>query len=353
MRVKDTATEIFIGAPIFSNDPRAPFRAPIGQREICLAVRQETQDPKEILVKLSIEYISVLLTLKKMGISFRIIYAHSKLILPKVSDFLKKENFDFLEFPNLDVRTVTFPRDLATQLPDGTLLINSDLPRPRQVYKKKKSRVIRSPYGEGGRVFIRRGIALVSERIYLEGKTDLRGDCPPVEPIEKTGLKLGFLPNATNFEIYSHQDRTICAFEPVDHLDRIGGLLEDRNGGLHLIVDPQMHSGLRNLSEWPHLGPKETLTKYRTVCDELGIKLHVPEKLSVPASICFVQFKNNKVLMTSGDDEIETIVAEIVGRDNLFLTPVPIRYYPAWPKAGIRCLIGEFPSFVHQLWNYK
>ena len=48
--------------------------------------------------------------------------------------------------------------------------------------------------------------------------------------------------------------------------------------------------------------------------------------------------------MTSGEPELETVVENIVGRENLFTTEIPIEIFPTTLRGGIRCMIGEVPK---------
>lgn len=341
------SSEIFVGMPIFGCDPASPFRAPIGQAELCKAIKQETKDWKKILEKLFKEYMSILLALKEMDIAFKIVFTNSKKILPGLREKIEEWDFEFLEFPRLDLRVLTFPRDLAIKLSDGTLLINSDLKRPKKKSKKAVSKLIMSPYGEGGRILYRRNVALVSQRYYPELRAGLEGVKPPLELLVRAGLRVGLIPNAVHALVY----QGIPCYEPDDHLDRTSNLLEDEKGGLHFIVEPEIRSNLKDLCSGSPDTPQQTFSQIRKVCNEMGIILHVLKKLKVPALTCLIQFRNGKTLMSSGDGENAQIIADIVGEKNLYFTSEPIQYFPVMSKAGIRCLIGEFPSLVANLWK--
>ncbi|MBI3273779.1 MAG: hypothetical protein HYZ69_01410 [Candidatus Colwellbacteria bacterium] len=332
-------TEVFVGAPIFGNAPWLSFIAPIGQRKLYEQVRGETQEPKEITLRLGEEYGAILISLRAMGVRFKIAFAYPEMMLPQIRGFLEAEGFEFISFPKLGTQLIAFPRDLAIRLPNNIILMNSDLSGYR-LRRRLDKKVLFSPYGEGGRLLARKNMALVAEKIYPDGRVDKAVPAQP-EPLLEAGLKVGLIPNPVTFG----RERGLSGLVPGDHLDSTCGLLEDADGKLHLIVDPEIYSGWRGPYSTPE-GPGITLTRYLHVCEELGIKLHIPKRLSVPASVSFVQFKSKQVLMTGGDEEVSGIVASIVGEENVFMTPIPVRYYPAWSKAGIRCLIGEFPYSI-------
>jgi len=344
--------EVLVGAPIFGNDPRLRFVAPYGHVDLYQKVRNETQNPQEILLNLSTEYGAILQALVVLGINFRIAFAHSRLIIPGLKGILEKMGLGdrIIQVPDFDTQLVTFPRDVATRLSRDTLLINPDFDHPALARRDKlgrKKRLLTSPYGEGGRVLSRRRTVLLTEKYFPQNPIQMtaaiiQGARAKTEIFERAGMTVGLLPNIVQAERLNDGTK---GFEPEDHLDRTSGLLEDKKGGLHLITAPGIHSGWSHPLNPPRIGPERTLARYREVCQNLGIELHVPNQLTIPGSVGFIQFRNGKVLMTTGDDEVAGIVSEIVGRDQLFLTSIPIRYYPVWSNATIRCLIGELPSW--------
>ena len=89
---------------------------------------------------------------------------------------------------------------------------------------------------------------------------------------------------------------------------------------------------------------KETIEKIKLICQPLGIEVHHPKKMEVPYALNLIQFPDNRVLMTGGDESVAELINEIVGEENVFKTPTPIRYFPVWLYAGIRCLVSEAPE---------
>lgn len=342
----NTGSKVFLGAPIFGNDPRLGYLAPQGQERLFWGIRKETNDPKKILYQLSMEYGAILSALMKMGIKFQVIMVYQWMMLPGMADFFEKVQIKISKFPELDSRVLAFPRDLAVTLPNGTVLVNSDLPLSKKM-KKYKS-VIHSPLGEGGRIHIRGNKAIIPERLYPEKGFIIDGIASDIKPLQKSHLQIVVLPNAL-FSIDAGDFRAV-GVKPDDHQDRVSGLLEGKDGKLHLVVNPEIHSEGQSLARRVAIGSKDTLKIYGDLCQSAGIELHVPDKITVPYSTGFWQAKNGKVLVTSGDDEIAGIVEKIIEKENVFYTHIPICYLPVWSKAGIRCLIGEFPGWVRDLW---
>jgi hypothetical protein len=341
---------IFLGAPLFSNDiSRLSTIAPISQIQLYRNVWENTEDPMDLFEKLGIEYFAICLSLRQMGISFKVIESPiCREKVPFILDRLEAEEFPLKRFPNIDDRVLSYPRDLATKLPNGTLLVNVDLPRPK-AHKDRK--VIRSPYGEGGRIHQRKKVALVTERYYPENRLSIEGEVAATENMRLSGLKVGLLPMPIRIAVALNRPEEKGFFQPEDHVDRFSGLLESPSGDLHLIVEPNIVTDFRSGPLiFPRLNTEETIERFSQVLEPLDVKLHVPSGIEVSGSVGFWQADDGRVLMTGGDEAVKSLVASIVGEENVFCTPVPIINYPAWNKSSIRCLIGEFPELVADLW---
>ncbi len=351
-------TQVVLGAPIFSNDPNATFQMPLGQKNLAEPMRLQTRNPQELYRLLALEYVAIMTGLVRMRVSFQVALSHRHLIAPglleKLTTFLRVPT---VNFPEEDPQASIYPRDFVTWIPGKLLLVPPYL-KPQV----KGVSVVKSPYAVGGRILQRQDVALVNELFdpledipeddHLGFSLACRETCAdgiyplsaaPIQPLRQAGLRVGLLPNGiVKIEL---PDGSII-YAPDDHPDRFCGLLEDRRGKLHLIVDPQIYSGVDDIYAPPRFGPPETLRRYQEVCEELGITLHVPSRLMIPASVCFWQAPDLRVLLTGGDIEMAGLVASIVGDENLVTTKTPIMHQPAWNKAGIRCLIGEIPSWL-------
>ena len=356
---KDAArTQVVLGTPIFSNDPNSIFQMPLGQKDLAEPMRLQTRDPQELYRLLALEYVAIMTGLVRMRIGFQVALSHRHLIIRGLLENITTSRVPTVDFPEDDLQASAYPRDFVTWIPGRLLLVPPYL-KPQV----KGVSVVKSPYAVGGRILQRQDVALVSEQ--FDPLEDIHEDdhmgfslacqqvrtsgvypftAAPIQPLKQAGLRVGLLPNAI---VCGQLPDGSTVYAPDDHPDRVCGLLEDRRGKLHLIVDPLVHSGFDDVYAPPRFLPQETLRRYQEVCEGLGITLHVPVRLTIPASICFWQAPGSlKVLVTGGEIEVAGLVASIVGDENAFTTETPIAHLPAWCKAGIRCMIGEIPTWL-------
>lgn len=343
-KVKKQQWVIVLGAPIFGNDPRLSLRAPLAEWKLYWDIWAETADPKRLTQELAMEYCAIALTLKHMGVPFRIALGRTDLVIPDFLQALREDGFKFLELPaHLDPHALLFPRDIAVCLGPITL-INSDLDKPLLGERWATGQLILSPLGEGGRIHIRRDVALVPNIIGLKSGWNLVDPMSFTGPLVKRGFRVGLLPHNVFRELDPAND--LSGYVPEIHVDRTSAFIEDQQGKLHLIVAPGVQSGFTGITTPPQLTAEQTLECYKRVCDQLGINLHVPSKIAVPGSLNLVQFRDKRVLMTNGDEEVYGLVCGLVGDKNVFRTPIPIRRYPVQSTGGVRCLIGELPLWI-------
>lgn len=351
-------TQVVLGAPIFGNDPDTIFQMPLGQKDLAWPMRLQTRNPAELYRLLALEYVAIMAGMIRMRISFKVALSHRHLLAPELLENINSLGVPTVSFPEADLQASTYPRDFVTWVAGRLLLVP---PHVKPLIKGIP--VVRSPYAVGGRILQRQDVALVNEK--FDPLEDIHEDdhagfslacqqvrasgiypftAAPIQPLRQAGLRVGLLPNAI---VCGHLPDGSTVYAPDDHPDRVCGLLEDRHGGLHLITDPLIHYGFDDVFAPPRFLPQETLRRYQEVCEGLGIELHVPSRLTVPASVCFWQAPESlKVLVTGGDPEVAGLVASIVGDENTFTTETPIMHQPAWCKAGIRCLIGELPTWL-------
>lgn len=333
-----------VGEPALKPHLREEFYAPAGQALLCQAVLRETADEAQIIEKLRHEYLAVVLALRRMGVDFRIIHAHpdemdgQTLGVCVAAMHCKLAGFTRDYFPGW----VAYPRDFCTVL-SQTILFNHVAVQLKGS-ERGGYRTIGSPYGEGGRILVRGRVALVGERIVEREQSSRWTTDADLQPLVDEGLAVAKLPLPV-VSIYTAAEVTDRTFGN-DHLDRIGCLLEDRRAQLHLVVDP-CFIAQRWLGQpghlWEPMFPEVILPLLRDRCQPLGITVHVPSELRVPYALNLLQFPDRRVLMTTGDAALEALVRDIVGRGFVETTEIPIRYFPVYKYAGIRCLVSEAP----------
>ncbi len=334
-----------VGEPIFNSSPKREFCAPISQIDLCLEVLRETQDETEIINRLREEFLAIVFSLKQMGIDFRIVYAHKNRIdMKAIGICVQQLGCRLAGFPeDYFSPYIAYPRDFTTVLP-GLILVNPKAAKLR-VSQKDGCKILSSPFGEGGRVLTSQGVMLVSERLVEEENHSRPVRPQDFEKITQEGINIGTFPFPLA-QIFSASRRSDRVFIN-DHIDRVGCLVHGESGGLHLVVDPLIETavwkGKGRTPPWIRRTPEETREKITDSCESLGINVHYPKTLKVPYSLNLIQFRDDRVLMTGGDDEVEKLITEIIGKDKIFKTPIPIRFYPVWAYAGIRCLVSEAP----------
>lgn len=312
------------------------FRAPAGQLELCWEVLRETQDSEAILENLSQEYFSIILGLMEMGIDFRITYCKGdKTYRKMLSASAGKLGLKLMGFPrNFPPHLVCYPRDMFTVLP-GIILVNPEIGRLK-IKERSGYRILSSPYGEGGRVLLCGKTMLLSNGLIFEDNCSIHKT--ELTDFEQNGMKLGFFPLSMSgtFSLAGIGKN----FFPSDHSDRVACLINGEDQKLHLVIDPNIFTVENTLITRT---PKESLEKIKIICQKLGIEVHCPRKIEVPYALNLIQFPDNRILMTSGDDSITAVIAEIVGEEKITQTEVPIRYFPVYTRAGIRCLVNKAP----------
>lgn len=329
-----------VGEPLLDPKFRENYLAPIGQVDICLKILKEVKSEEQALQILREEYLAIVYALREMGINFRIIYAHKDNIdLKTLGACVKLLGCRLVGFPpGFIPQAVIYPRDLFTVFPNF-VLVNSEIV---EVLTDAKGdyHIISSLYGEGGRVLASQRTILVPEGLNLKEGCTIQ--TTGLDELEKLGIKTGLLPMplAQSFSAQGREDEIIS----YDHLDRTFALLEDQKNNLHLLVDPLICTTQWQNSSWAPHYPQESLETIRKRCEPLMIEVHCPRQIKVPYSLNFLQFPDKRVLMTAGDDSVEELVADIVGRKNVFKTPTPIKLLPIFQYAGIRCLLNEAPA---------
>lgn len=331
-----------VGAPVFGT--KMIFAAPVGEIDLYQSVQRRVKTKGAICRELFLEYCAILQGLQEMDVSFQVIKSLESMIVPGAYETLSSL-VSLLDFPNLvsNAPSVVFPRDLAVCLEDR-ILLQADLQgkfRLPQSGMLGTKTVQFSPFGEGGMVMARKSTVCVVPEAYVKKK---KGRVAVDPAVAFLGYAVSVFPNCVT---YHNEEKYLKGYMREDHLDRIGGLLEGSDGKLHFVMSEQANANFHTAIRPPRAG--SAVTAYREVCERAGIQLHVVPKLSIPASTCFYQALDGKVLMTCDDAPVARVVMDVVGSENTFFTKRPIECYPAWCQAGIRCLIGEIDQGLPKL----
>ena len=68
--------EYMVGEPLFGTESRESFFAPVGQTDLAYEILRKIKNTDEVVDRLRKEYMAIVFALKRMGVNFRIIYAH-------------------------------------------------------------------------------------------------------------------------------------------------------------------------------------------------------------------------------------------------------------------------------------
>lgn len=369
------------GAPWLAglpNNPQDSFVAPLGQVELYFKFLQGMpEDMKSLIEQAGKEYIAIAAGMEKLGIKFYIAHLSGIRHLDGLAAIFEK-GFGSGAVPlpkEMAHELVFYPRDMFGYLrTQNAILVNSQIrkfvkipeksgcgiyphtqngylksheARNGQSHIRKGVGVYFSPYGEGGSALYAKNILIVGKR-YIDDKIEFRSD-QALDTLKKKGLQIIVLPSPV---VRTFSRKSLGDKAGIDeHIDRSMNLLEAADGSLHLVVDPNIHlaAGKDGKNQFSLICPKEALEIIKAACEPFGIKAHYPARINIPCSLGFMQFANKKVLMTSGDDAVYSVVEKIVGRENVAKTYVPAIATAVFGRAGIRCTINEFPELMREI----
>jgi len=337
-----------IGMPLFGliqYNGKRPAVLPVNQVHVGHAILKNTKNKKMMVESLKAEYRAMIKALLALGVDFRVLNLTEG--ERDVGGWLQGMGIAELRLPaDHPSRWLIYPRDLFVYLEAvETLLVHSRL---FEICSDSETNcdIILSQWAEGGRVLFSRDIMLIGCHPEAMGRLK---DRKTLERLREKGMQIVNLPYALSSRLSRENGTTLSVYYET-HLDRSGSLLEGKDGNFHLILDPGFRTGKLN----DPLSVHKSIELVRRACERIQVQVHVPKGLSIPYGTSMVQFKDHKVLATSGDDEILTCLSDIVGSENLHVTDVAITTYPVFACAGLHCLITEDPApLIHTIADYK
>lgn len=346
--------EYIYGGPWFGGIPTNKFNefvAPLGQVDIYLKFLGEMpQDMISLTVQAGKEYTAIAAAMQELGIKFYLSRLSSVPILNGLSEIFEK-GFKSKPVPlpeKIDHELAFYPRDIFLYLKEqNAVLFNSQVRRIVDIPQKSKCDFYFSPYGEGGGSLYARNIMIVGNR-YVDENIVFKND-RALDILKRKGIDLIVLPSP----IVRTFSRTGLGNKAGidEHIDRSMNLIEAPDGGLYLIVDPEIHlaRGKEEKKQFSLILPEEAKEIIKAACEPVGIDVIYPKRINVPCSLGFMQFANKKILMTGGDDSVRETLERIVGRDNIAKTYVPTVLTAILGRAGIRCTINEYPGPLQEI----
>ena len=326
---------VILGAPHFLAEMKENFRAPYGSVE--LFKKNFYKEPaKEVTRHLGMEYVSILEKIREMGYTCKIL-APGPMYRNFIQDHLKTEPIDIDNtFPH-----PLYPRDGWTVI-DGsdTILVPGCVPNGVLPFAQEKKYEV-SRFGEGGKVFsvgnyfFTTKITDGDNPLKFTGNVESKDYLPQLSGNKKVVL----LPNPVVVEEIKNM---VTGYMPEIHTDRFMSVIKDARGEIHVILDPKIHCGWKHPLKGPTLDSQKSLELYKSILKSSGIhNIHVPKKTFKPYGIGAMQFHDGKVLVSGGEFCLQEIYSNILGKENVFVTEVPIVHYGAIFRAGIHCLINE------------
>lgn len=218
--------------------------------------------------------------------------------------------FNERELPFLSWRGSYWPRDAYGVFGDQ-LYVNGDCWKAEylEIFGAKASCL-----GEQGKVLHAGDVVLVTPDIWKKNKEELR-------ELQDRGLRVGWIPFVDPYE----QRYGIIE----DHIDGHASLIENKEGGLSLVVgDSYSRQG------------RGTLKRIKAAADYIEADLvEVDDRSLPPLAFNLVQFNDRSVVVTGAEmNDLRFTLAELVGGERVFTTPIPIEQIPTVAKGGIRCL---------------
>ena len=276
------------------------------------------------------EYLAIAKGLKDMGVPYRVIIAHRELLdMPFVLGFMTRLGVRGLGL-SPQIPYTSFPRDFMVNF-DGLVYLN-----PEANIKFPDGSGTFSPLGEGGRVLKSGKKVLIPDpNGFREHAGQISRHAAKLSDVFRVGqiphpVAIDIIPETGEKNVFTNS-----------HLDRVSALVKGQDGKDYLVMEESYAA-----SETPRVGKYWPIIQ-RT-CRDLEIEPVVVTQTadSIPGRMNMVQFADRSVLLTGGDESLENIVAEIVGRDNTYTTETPIVNYPLFRKGGIRCMTLFAPDKI-------
>ncbi len=310
-----------------------PVWCPVGQVKQVAGIRSRGLSDKDLADALRMEYAAIAHALSSTGEDFVVVNLAK--IIDQGGDNVGMQNESLWLEPGFPEQLYTFPRDGFFTV-RGLFLTNTGPSVTQRIDAGHTS--LCSQLGEGGRVLGRRKTLLIAEALCVDGQAVLSEQLDDLNKIREMGYLVAVIPNPDGIVCGSTDKRSISY---TDHLDRVGGLLEDRCGELYLVLDPNFRCYSDGTSL---LSREDSRGLVQSQCESVGEEVLIsPRDLEVPYSVGFYQTPGGRVVITSGDEAVAETVANIVGEENVCVTETPIEYFPAYVSAGIHCLITDVP----------
>lgn len=328
---------VVVGMPHFDNFQLTSSIFPLESVQLFKRIAKDIKNERKFKAKIAQEYYSILQAVYVMGYDVRICclecFPHKKDDIQKRLGFSPEVVIVENNFPN-----AIYVRDSWTLI-DETILVSSYMPKRELSFKHEGQKVATSIFGEGGKVFSVGNYFFTTSLTDTDHPQKFSTFLKTEDHLPKIDKKFVLLPNAVILE--EMKGESIFALEC--HVDRFMSVIFDRNGEVHVILDPTIRVGYQHMKLPPRFSIRESLDEVSGILKEHGIQhVHIPaQPLNIPYALGAMQFYDGKILMSSGTN-VENLYRDIVGRENVVTTDMSIIYYSSILRSGIRCLINEY-----------
>lgn len=331
--------QYLLGMPVFRGMPfhgRSPMVIPVGQHHLVIEVLKRYSNKQEMIRRLISEYRSIVTTLMRMKIDFRIL--NLKNGEESTKSWLLERGNRGVDFPmEKPTHWHAFPRDMFVYLESvKTILVHSKL------FKLWRDRspncnVIHTELAEGGQIlFSDHHLIIGCHPEMIKRKRENR----VLNQLREMGMKIIFIPQAILFALSREKKGKPISLYYESHIDRSASLLRGKDGKPYLVLDPYYQTGNLNSP----LTVQKSIDLVRKICERDEIEIRIPKSLSIPYGTSAVQFRGKKTIVTGKDEEVHFTLAGILGSENLYATDIPLSAYPVFTGAGLHCLVTERPN---------
>jgi hypothetical protein len=219
---------LLLGTPSFNLPPKhgAHRFIPVGQLDLAQTIFRNARGKQNVANALEAEYKGIAATLHRLGCTFHV--ANLDAATPGLHAWLATKGALALELPGaLPQMWQRYPRDLFVYLPHvRVLLAHAKLFRLKEP-PHTDCAIWHSQWGEGGRVLAAGDTLLVGRNPQGAQAAEPR----VLDMLRDRGMRVAALPWPLFFALNGRAEPEAIYFDK--HLDRVGGLVRDRDGNPH------------------------------------------------------------------------------------------------------------------------
>lgn len=281
------------------------------------------------------EYLAMIYALSSLeqeGYDFKFIRTATRGI--EIVDGIEEEKTwepteDFIEHDTVEVRGLPknspeaiYTRDLFVTIGRHTFIIPDD-----RINIEQNESVAKSGLAEGGKVLVSGKSVLLAADLFLEPEYQSH-----IETLRADGYKFGgliFAPNNNNIQRPNIPN-------VIDHIDGHTSLIHGKDNNTYLLYA----SSYANR----HVKAREIIKKAAYDVEAKHIEIY-DENLPFFA-FNLIQTESGTIVVTSGANELTNALIDLVGKEKVITTAIPIVQFPRYFGASIRCMTNFCPRWL-------